>query len=253
MKILIIEDEPRAAASLEKLIKDLKPGVTIIGKCQSIEASVQRLSGRILPDLIFMDIQLADGLSFEIFKRVKVMAPVIFCTAFDAYSIEAFKQNGIEYILKPFTNGDIEKALDKVDQLSQFFINNTQTDFADLVARLTLPVGKSNFLVFQQQKYINIGTESIAYFYVQHNATCIMDFEQKEYVISQSLDQVAAQVSGQQFFRVNRQYLVNFKAIKQIEPFFMRKLYVKLLFDTKEKILVNKEKAPKLLAWMENR
>jgi DNA-binding LytR/AlgR family response regulator len=253
MKILIIEDEPRSAASLERIIKEMKPEVDIIGKCQSIEASVKFLAGHILPDLIFMDIQLADGIAFEIFKQVEVLAPVIFCTAFDAYSIQAFKQNGIDYILKPFTGEDIEKALDKVEHLSRFYKKNTQMDFTDLVTRLTMPAGKSNFLVFHQQKYLSIATETIAFFYVQHGATCIMDFEQKEYVINQSLDQVAVQVSDRQFFRANRQYLVNFKAIKQVEPFFMRKLYIKLLFDTKEKILVNKEKAPKLLAWMENR
>lgn len=253
MKILIIEDEPRSANSLEKIIMTLKPGANIIGKCQSIESSVKALSAAELPDLIFMDIQLADGLSFEIFKRIEVVTPVIFCTAFDEYSIQAFKQNGIDYILKPFSDEDIEKSLDKVDQLSRFYQSNTQPDFSELIARLSRPKGKSSFLVFHQQKYITIPTDAIAFFYVQHSATCIMGFDQREYVISQSLDQVAAQVSEQQFFRANRQYLVNFKAIKQIEPFFMRKLYIKLVFDMKEKILVNKEKASKLLAWMENR
>jgi len=253
MKILIIEDEPRAAASLEKIIMEQKPGATIIGKCQSIDSAVKVLSGALLPDLIFMDIQLADGLSFEIFKQVDVSAPVVFCTAFDEYSIQAFKQNGIDYILKPFSAEDIQSALGKADQLSRFYQANTPPDFSDLIARLTVPAGKSSFLVFHQQKYITIATDTIAFFYVQHNATCIMSFDQKEYVINLSLDQVASQVAEQQFFRANRQYLVNFKAIKQVEPFFMRKLYVRLLFDTKEKILVNKEKAPKLLAWMENR
>lgn len=253
MKILIIEDEPRAAASLEKMILEVKPGASVIGKCQSIASSVKLLSGSMQPDLIFMDIQLGDGLSFDIFKQVNVAAPVIFCTAFDEYSIEAFKQNGIDYILKPFSREDIEKALAKVDHISRFYQSNIQPDFRELIVRLSEPAGKTSFLVFHQQKYITIPTEHIAYFYVQHNATCIMCFDQREYVINLSLDQVALQVAKLQFFRVNRQYLVNFKAIKQVEPFFMRKLFVKLVFDTKEKILVNKEKAPKLLAWMENR
>lgn len=255
MKILIIEDEPRAASSLEKMIQKIKPEAAIMGKCQSIEKAVKALSGQAQPDLIFMDIQLADGLSFDIFKQVEVTAPVVFCTAFDEYSIQAFKQNGIDYILKPFSIEDIENALGKAEQLARFYQSKSQSqpDFSELISRLTAPGGKTSFLVFHQQKYITVPTDNIAFFYVQHNATCIMCFDQKEYVINLSLDQVAVDVAERQFFRVNRQYLVNFKAIKQVEPFFMRKLYVKLLFDTREKILVNKEKAPKLLAWMENR
>ena len=253
MKILIIEDEPRAASSLEKIIKELKGDAEIIAKCQSIASAVKQLSEHAAPDLIFMDIQLADGLSFEIFKQVDVISPVVFCTAFDEYSIQAFKQNGIDYILKPFSLEDIESALDKVEQLSNFYKDKGQPDFSALIARLNAPAGKSSFLVFQAQKYITIPTDNIAFFCVKNSATCIMTMDQKEYVINQSLDQVADQVDPIQFFRMNRQYLVNFKAIKQVEPFFMRKLYVMLHFDTKEKILVNKEKAPRLLGWMENR
>ena len=253
MKILIIEDEPRAAASLEKMLTHIDPAINIIGKCQSIDSSVKFLSGNLLPELIFMDIQLADGLSFEIFKQIKVEAPVIFCTAYDEYSIQAFKQNGIDYILKPFTSQDIEAALGKVDQLSRFYQSDKTPDFSDLIARLNSPSGKRSFLVFHQQKYITIATENIAFFYIRNSATCIMCFDQKEYVINQSLDQLATEVAEQDFFRANRQYLVNFKAIVHVEPFFMRKLYVKLLIDTREKILVNKEKAPKFLHWMDNR
>lgn len=253
MKILIIEDEPRAASSLEKLITGLKPEVVIVGKCQSIESSVKVLLESPPPDLIFMDIQLADGLSFEIFKKVRVAAPVIFCTAFDEYSIQAFKQNGIDYILKPFSSEDIQGALRKVDQLSSFYQSKAQPDFSELISRLTAPAGKTSFLVFHNQKYITVPTENIAFFNVRHNATCIMCFDKHEYVISQSLDQITSLVSDKQFFRVSRQYLVNFKAIKEVEHFFLRKLYVKLHIDTQEKILVNKEKASRFLSWMEER
>ena len=259
MKILIIEDEPRAAASLEKSLLKLRPDTEILGKCESIKSSVALLQNGIRPDLLFMDIQLSDGLSFEILSKVKIAAPVIFCTAFDTYSIEAFKQNGIDYILKPFSDEDIENALAKVDRLSNFFsrksggVSLSAPDLRELIARLTAPGGKTSFLVFHQQKYLTVPTENIAFFYVQHNATCIKCFDQKEYVISQSLDQIASELSDKLFFRVNRQYLVAFKAIRQVEPYFMRKLYVRLVIDTKEKILVNKEKTSHLLAWMESR
>lgn len=253
MNIIIIEDEPRTAKSLEKLILDIRPEVTITGQFQSVESTVKALSEQTPADLIFMDIQLADGLSFEIFKQVKVTAPVVFCTAYDEYSIDAFKQNGIDYILKPFSRDDIAEAFNKADSLKSFYQQKAAPDFNALLSRLTSPSGKTSFLVFHNQKYITVPTDTIAFFYVSNNATCIKCFDKKEYVISPSLDQVAAQVSAQQFFRVNRQYLVNFKAIQEVEHYFMRKLYVKLTIETKEKLLVNKEKAPKFFAWMEDR
>ncbi|MBV8253404.1 MAG: response regulator transcription factor [Chitinophaga sp.] len=253
MNILIIEDELRTARSLEKIIKEIQPNASITGPCQSIESAVNVLSQGISPDLIFMDIQLADGLSFEIFKQVAVKSPVVFCTAFDEYSIEAFKQNGIDYILKPFSSNDIADAFKKVDSLKHFYQQKSASDFSELVAKLAAPAGKSSFLVFQSQKYLSVPTDNIAYFYVSNDATCIVTFDKKEYVINQSLDQVAGLVSAVQFFRVNRQYLVNFKAIKEVEPFFMRKLYVKLVMETKEKLLINKEKTPRFLSWMEDR
>ena len=255
MNILIIEDEPRTAKSLEKIITELRPEATITGKCQSIENAVKVLSEAVQPDLIFMDIQLADGLSFEIFKQVKVSCPVIFCTAFDEYSIEAFKQNGIDYILKPFSKEDIAEAFKKADSLRNFYQQKSvpAPDFTELISKLTSPAGKSSFLVFRNQKYLTVATEDIAFFYISYDATCIVGFDKQEYVINQSLDQIAELVSAKQFFRVNRQYLVNFKAIKEVEPFFMRKLYVRLVIETKEKLLVNKEKASRFLSWMEDR
>ncbi|PSK91654.1 LytR/AlgR family response regulator transcription factor [Taibaiella chishuiensis] len=255
MNILIIEDEPRTAKSLEKIITEVRTDAAITGLYQSVESSVKALAQNPPVDLIFMDIQLADGLSFEIFKQVTVSCPVIFCTAFDEYAIEAFRQNGIDYILKPFSQQDIAEAFRKADALKSFYQQKAAPapDFSELISRLGGPAGKTSFLVFHDQKYMTVATEEIAFFYVSYNATCIKCFDKKEYVISQSLDQIAAQVSAKQFFRVNRQYLVNFKAIKEIEHYFMRKLYIKLVIDTKEKLLVNKEKAPRFFAWMEDR
>jgi len=257
MKILIIEDEPKTAKSLEKIITELRPEATIAGKYQSIEGAVKALSQPTQPDLIFMDIQLADGLSFEIFKQVKISCPVVFCTAFDEYAIDAFKQNGIDYILKPFSKEDIAEAFKKVDALKDFYQqqNTAIPDFTALINKLTIPANatKTSFLVFKNQKYTTVPTENIAFFYISYDATCIVSFDKQEYVISQSLDQIAELISPKQFFRVNRQYLVNFKAIKEVEPYFMRKLYVKLTMETKEKLLINKEKSSRFLSWMEDR
>ncbi|PQA56930.1 LytR/AlgR family response regulator transcription factor [Siphonobacter curvatus] len=253
MNIIIIEDELRTAQSLENTILGLRANATITGKYQSVDRSVQALQEGSQPDLIFMDIQLADGLCFEIFKAVKISCPVIFCTAFDEYSLEAFKRNGVDYVLKPFSKEDIREALRKVDELKNFFQQKTVPDLSDLLARLGAPAGKTSFLVFKNQKYTTVQTENIAYFYVANEATHIVCFDRQAFSINQSLDQLTSSVSSKQFFRLNRQYIVNFRAIKEVEHYFLRKLLVKLVIETPDKLLVNKEKSHSFLSWMEER
>ncbi|MET3981953.1 two-component system response regulator LytT [Mucilaginibacter sp. UYP25] len=253
MNIIIIEDEIKAAKSLENIILTLRPGNKVLGRLQSVESSVAYLTENSQPDLIFMDIQLADGLCFEIFKVVNISCPIIFCTAFDEYSLDAFKANGVDYILKPFEKEDIATGLKKVDDLKNFFQQKIVPDLGDLLARVGAPAGKKNFLVMKNNKYTNIATDTIAFFYIRNEMTSIMCFDQEEYILSQSLDQVTALVSPQKFFRVNRQYLVNFSAIKEVEHYFLRKLFIKLLVPTPDKLLINKEKQHVFLNWMENR
>ncbi|WP_295120218.1 LytTR family DNA-binding domain-containing protein [uncultured Chitinophaga sp.] len=253
MNIIIVEDELKTAQSLERTILELKPGASVTGRYQSVAGTVKALTAGPMPDLIFMDIQLADGRCFEIFKAVKITCPVVFCTAYDEYTLEAFKSNGVDYVLKPFSKQDIEEALRKVDELKNFFQQKAMPDLTQLLSKLAPPAGKTSFLVFQQQKYRTINIEEIALFYIKYDATWILCFDKQQYPINQSLDQIAQSVSAQQFYRLNRQFLVNFKAIKEIEPYFLRKLYVKLTIETPEKLLVNKEKSQHFLSWMEER
>jgi len=252
MNIIIIEDEIKTARSLENMILKLRPEAKVTGQYQSVEKSVEALFLS-QPDLIFMDIQLADGLSFEIFKSVKINCPVVFCTAFDEYSLEAFKRNGVDYVLKPFSEKDIAEAFRKVDELKNFFQQKVVPDLSSLLAKLNTPTGKTSFLVFHNQKYTTVQTEDIAFFYVKNEGTWIQCFDKQKFTINQSLDQIAGLVSAKQFFRVNRQYLVNFKAIKDVEHHFMRKLFVKLVIDTPDALLINKEKSQGFLSWMEDR
>ena len=254
MNIIIIEDELKAARSLENMIAEVRPQAKVIAQLQSIESSVKYLTENKQPDLIFMDIQLSDGLCFEIFKSVKITSPIIFCTAFDEYSLEAFKANSVDYVLKPFSKTDIADAFRKVDELKNFFQQSIMPDLGTLLSQIAPPpAGKKSFLVFKHNKYTTVSTDSIAFFYIRNEATSIMCFDQQEYSLSQSLDQVISLLSPVQFFRLNRQYIVNFNAIKEVEPYFMRKLFVKLTIPTPEKLLINKEKAPVFLNWLENR
>lgn len=255
MNIIIIEDEFRAAKSLQNLILELKPDAKIIGVYDSIEMSVESLSKDIKPDLIFMDIHLSDGLSFEIFKQVEITCPVVFCTAFDQYMLDAFKSKGVDYVLKPFSREDISEALRKVDELKKFFQKNELPDLESLLQKIGQPqsASKSSFLVFKNQKYTTILTENIAYFYIHNEITHLVTFDKEQFQLTQSLGQVAEQVSEKQFFRINRQYLVNFKAIKEMERYFQRKILVKLTIETAEKLLINKEKTHSFFTWLEDR
>jgi len=255
MTIIIIEDEVKTAKALGQLILSIRPDAQILSYIQSIDGAVSYLLENDQPDLIFMDIQLADGLCFEIFKNVEVLSPVIFCTAFDEYAIEAFKSNGIDYVLKPFSRESIAQAIKKAGELKNFFQRNKKAmpDFEYLLTKTGENTGKSSFLVFKNNKYQTVHTENIAFFYIKNETPTIMSFDKTEYQITQSLDEVHKLLSPTQFFRINRQYLVNFSAIKEAEHYFSRKLIIKLKIPTEEKLLVGKEKATAFLSWLENR
>jgi len=253
MKIIIIEDELKAAKSLANLVLKLRPAAKIVAQLQSIESSVDYLSQNEEPDLIFMDIQLSDGLSFEIFKSVKIHCPIIFCTAYGEYAMDAIKANGIDYLLKPFSEEDLRAAFVKVENFKNFFQQNTQPDLDGLLKRMGLDEGKKSFLVFKNNKYTTVQTDQIAFIYIRNESATIMTFQEQEYAIDQSLDQVQSLLSAKQFFRLNRQYLVNFSAIKEVEHYFARKLFVKLVIPSPDKLLIGKEKTSGFLSWLESR
>jgi len=253
MKIVIIEDELKAAKSLANLIIKLKPAAQITAQLQSIESAVTYLLQNEQPDLIFMDIQLSDGLSFEIFKSVEIHCPVVFCTAYGEYAMDAIKANGIDYLLKPFSQDDLRAAFEKVDNFKNFFQQNKQPDLDSILKRIGLDEGKKSFLVFKHNKYTTVQTDQIAFIYIRNDSSSIMTFQQQEYAIDQSLDQVQGLLSAKQFFRLNRQYLVNFSAIKEVEHYFGRKLFIKLVIPSPDKLLIGKEKTSTFLNWLENR
>ncbi len=253
MKIIIIEDELKAARSLAGMITELRPAANIVAQLQSIESSVNYLTQNEPPDLVFMDVQLSDGLCFDIFKAVKIHCPIIFCTAFGEYAMEAIKANGIDYLLKPFAKEGLKEAFEKVDNFKNFFQQNTQTDLEGLLKTVAMGEGKKSFLVFKHNKYTTVQTDQIAFFYIKFGATIIMTLQQQEYSIDQSLDQVQALLAPKQFFRLNRQYLVNFSAIKEVEHYFARKLLVKLVIPSPEKLLIGKEKTGNFFSWLEDR
>lgn len=255
MTILIIEDEIKTAKALGQLILDIKHEAHILPYIQSSNDAVTYLLENDQPDLIFMDIQLADCQCFDIFKKVEVLSPVIFCTDFDDFAVEVFKFNGIEYLIKPFTRENIFDVLNQARDVKNFFRLNEQTisNYDYLFSNTGEITGKSSFLIFKNNKYQSILTDDIAFFYIKYESPTIMTMDKSEYPIGQSLDEIHKLLSPIQFFRINRQYLVNFSAIKEAEHYYSRKLLINLNIPTEEKLLIGKEKTKAFLSWLENR
>jgi DNA-binding LytR/AlgR family response regulator len=253
MRIVIIEDEIKAAKSLANMIAAIRPTASIAASLQSVESAVDFFTNNEQPDLVFMDIQLSDGLAFEIFASVQLSCPVVFCTAFGEYALDAIKANGIDYILKPFSKEEVKKAFEKVDNLKNFFQQNKTPDLSGLLAQVGASKGKESFLVFKDNKYVTIPTDQVAFFFIRYDTTTIMTFQGQQYPLTQSLETVQEQLSPRQFYRLNRQYLINFKAIKEVEHYSARKLFVKLVLPTPDELLIGKEKTTAFLEWLGER
>ncbi|WP_316742251.1 LytTR family DNA-binding domain-containing protein [Pedobacter antarcticus] len=255
MRILIIEDEVKTAKSLARLIQSIDIRYSIADSLQSISSAVKWFSDNEQPDVIFMDIQLADGLSFDIFTKVNITAPVIFCTAFDDYSIQAFKSNGIEYLLKPFNRNDIESAFDKITNLKTHFNRDqsTSANLLNILKSISEDDTKKNFLVYNRNSYINVSTSVISYFYKSLNGINLVTDDKKTYSLTESLDQLHRMVGKHSFYRINRQYLVAFKSITEVQHYFDRKLVVRLNIETDEKLIVGRERASEFLDWLGDR
>lgn len=250
MKIVIIEDEKLTAEDLADMICREEAETEVVAWLKSVRESVAYFNSHKAPDLIFCDIHLSDGLSFEIFKQLDLPVPVIFCTAYDEYAMNAFRTNGIDYILKPFSQVSIAQALHKYHKLRQNF--SAQADayhsvFDLFISRTSQKT--SSILINYKDKIIPVKTDHIAAFYIEFEETRLLTFEHKIYTVNKSLEELD-KLSGAGFFRINRQFLVNRKAIKDASHSFSRKLVVNLNVPFELPITVSKERIPIFLDWL---
>jgi len=255
MKILIIEDEIPAAKRLRSLLKDADSNIVIEDVRDSIKSACMWIKENPMPDLIFMDIQLSDGLSFEIFKQVNIKCPVIFTTAFDEYAIQAFKVNSIDYLLKPIEINDLKYSLKKYDELKkQFSIDDDTEHFKKIIDSLTQnhSTYKTRFLVKLGQSFIKVGAEECAYFYLENKLTYLVLFGGKKHVVDFSLDELEKQLDPKLFCRVNRQFIINIESILSVHNFFGGKLKLRLKPEASENVIVSREKASLFKEWIEN-
>jgi len=248
MKIVIIEDEPHTAQDLASTIKKVAPEAEIMAVLPSVKEATAWFDNNDSPDVIFSDIQLGDGLSFAIFDAIDAGIPVIFCTAYDEYALQAFKAAGIDYILKPFTEKTIAAALAKYHALKDSFTKSIQS-YATLEKGISDLKKQSAVLVHYKDKILPVKLDDIAAFYLRNDLTHLTTFTKEEYFINETLEE-AERLAGSRFYRVNRQCLLNRKAIKDVSKYFGRKLLVNLNLPFAEKVTVSKVKASHFLAWL---
>lgn len=251
MNIVIIEDERLVADDLEKNVKTILGESARFVQIRSVKEGIAYFQDGIEPDLVFSDIQLGDGLSFEIFTVLSKPVPVIFCTAYDEYALEAFRANGIDYILKPFTKQMLEDALNKFRQLKQMPFTE-QIDQYQLLMKMLAGNKKqqaASVIVYQKDKIIPISLDDVALFYLEGETTRLLTFSGKTYYPNKPLDELE-RISGTHFFRANRQFLVSRKVIVDVSNFFSRKLALNISLAFKDKIIVSKAKAPLFLEWL---
>ena len=250
MNCLIVEDEKVAAERLSGLIKKCDPAIDITEVLQTVKNAVQWLNTHQAPDLIFMDIQLADGLSFEIFEQTIVKTPVIFTTAYDEYALKAFKVNSIDYLLKPIDQQELKNAIDKFKE------NNLPKEipaqvFDNILHSLTKNY-KNKFVIKVGEHIKVFTTEDVQCFYSIVKNTFLQNNSGRDYAISYSLDQLEDLLDPSMFFRINRKFIVSSSAISDIISFSNSRLQVKLNSNKSDDLIVSREKVQEFKKWLES-
>lgn len=254
MNIVIIEDEALNAKRLQRLLADTGELIKVLTILGGVGSSVKWFKENPAPDLVFMDIQLSDGLSFEIFENVTLTSPVIFTTAFDEYAIRAFKVNSVDYLLKPINKNDLEQSLRKFH--SQFEEKKSTEDLVDLREVLLKinqkqPVYRSRFLLKKGETFHKVKSEEIAYFFLENKLTCIMLFNGKKFISDYALDDLETSIDPAVFFRVNRQCIVNVNAIESVHLFPGGSLKLKVIPPPDENIIVSRRRSADFKNWMD--
>jgi len=251
MRTIIIEDEEFAARRLENMIREYDSTIEIVAKLQSVKESVAWLKSNLHPDLIFLDIQLEDDLSFAIFDQVEVKSQIIFTTAFDEYAIKAFKLKSIDYLLKPIGQTDLNQAIAKYKNWNSE--KNVIIDSNELRALISQkqPQFRERFSVSVGEKLKSINVEDIAYFFSTSGITFMVMNANKQYSIDLSLDMLKEQLNPREFFRINRQYLVKLKAIANVHVYPKSRLKLELNPLQQDEIFISQDKVPEFKRWMD--
>lgn len=249
MQVLIVEDEPLSVERLVSQLKQIDAALEVIGITESISQTTSWLKTN-SPDLIFMDIELADGQSFEIFKSVAVTSPIVFTTSYDEFALQAFQVNSIDYLLKPITKADLSRALNKY---KSYFKPTQQLDVEKLLLsfkKSAVEAYRNRFLVKWGQKYFSIETADIAYFFLEDRVTFLITKDNAKYIIDYALDELEELLNPAQFNRVTRSFIVNIRAVADIHVYFKGKLKLALNPSTDKEVVISREYASVFKRWM---
>lgn len=252
MNILIIEDEPQAAQRLTKLVATILPSSKIFPSIDSVKKSVHWLKSNVAPELIFMDIQLADGLSFQIFDHVEVTSPVIFTTAYDEYALKAFKVNSIDYILKPVDEQELKSAIDKYRRLAGASLQNSKMmESIGIAVQMLTKRYKERFVVKVGEHLKSVETEDILFFFSMEKATFAQTKEGKKNILDFTMDQLEELLDPKQFFRINRKYIVHVKSIQDMISHTNARLKLVLKTSDDDDIIVARERVQEFKNWLD--
>jgi DNA-binding LytR/AlgR family response regulator len=250
MKVLIVEDETAAYENLVDILREINPGIEVMGNTESVSQTIQWLRTNPLPDLILMDIHLSDGSAFSIFDAIEVETPIIFTTAYDEYAIEAFKVNSIDYLLKPVKSDELERALQK-------FSKWQHTDIAEYLSRMTqlTPAPRryrDKLLIPVRDRLLPVNLHEVSCFYTTDKMTRIFLKNGTSYPLSKTLEQIAASLNPADFCRANKQFLIARHSVKNITIWFDSRLLITLDTEVPERIYISKNKAAEFKTWIVN-
>jgi len=244
MKVIIIEDELLAQAKLEAMLLSLDNQIEVVAKIASVKDSLRWLSTHPSPDLAFVDIQLSDDHSFEIFRKRQVTFPVIFTTAYDRYILESFEFNSIDYLLKPISEEKLARSLRKVKEFEQHFL---QTKLSNII-QYPGPTEKSRIVAKKGAEFVSLSLDEVAYFYSEHKIVFARDFTGRRLLVDKTLGDIASILDRHRFFRINRKFIAQQRAIDRFKP-DNGKIRVYLQPEMQEEIYVSKENASAFRVW----
>lgn len=249
MKTLIIEDEKAALRNLKAAMKEVDAEFEIVGETDSVTGTLEWFASHPMPELVFMDIHLADGSAFGIFEQADITCPIIFTTAYDEYALQAFRVNSIAYLLKPISSSDLQKAIDKLKMLEGAV--QPTIDFQAVMHALKREESyKTHFLVpVKGDRFVPVSVEQISYFYIDGGAVKAVTQSAEMFDFQQTLDELAEQLNPRQFFRANRQYIIAHKAIMGVSLWFGGRMAVQLAPLTGEKVIISKARVPAFKDW----
>jgi DNA-binding LytR/AlgR family response regulator len=245
MRVVIIEDELLAQAKLEAMLLAFDPTIQIAAKLSSVKDSVAWLAANTQPDVAFVDIQLSDDHSFEIFRKHPAQFPVIFTTAFDKYLLESFEFNSIDYLLKPITEEKLKRSLTKLKKLEQHFVYGNMMK----LIQQNQPQQKERIVARKGTEFIALTVDEIAFFFTEHRIVFVKDFAGHQYIVDKNLGEVESDLDKKRFFRINRKFIASVDAIEKFKP-DSGKIRVFLKPEMKEEIHVSKETAPEFRKWI---